>query len=35
VEAVEVIGAIGIGLVGPGEPEALDLILGTAVCDKG
>ena len=33
-EAVEVGQAIGIGLVGPGEPEALDLVLERAVLDQ-
>jgi hypothetical protein len=33
-ETVEVGEAIGIGLVGPGEPEALDLVLERAVLDQ-
>ena len=33
-EAVEVGQAIGVGLVGPGEPEALDPVLERAVLDQ-
>jgi hypothetical protein len=33
-EAIEVGQAIGIGLVGPGEPEALDMVLERAVLDQ-
>jgi hypothetical protein len=33
-EAVEVGQAIGVGLVGPGEPEALDLVFERAVLDQ-
>jgi hypothetical protein len=33
-EAIEIGPAIGIGLVGPGEPEALDLVLERSVLDQ-